>query len=179
MKLQLLSLVLYGFMLLQMNTQSSILSELGGWMFNMGCNMKYWKRKYIIVRTKGVIRSRDWRTDSTMAKTKGQKSTKHYTENWRSSNTNPTKNRGWIRMFRKGHKFLLHKWDTSIANWLYIVLNFRYMWQLTNNQNLKVHSPFKQTLTHLHIALCISARLRHGIYELQFRGLCHLKASRY
>lgn len=121
MKLQLLSLVLYGFMLLQMNTQSSILSEPWGWMFNMGCTMKYWKRKYIIVRIKGVIRSRDWRTDSTIAKTKGQKdekSIKHYTENWRSSNTKPTYNRpyySWCKCYStRDWRFLYNDDITNI-----------------------------------------------------------------
>ena len=42
-----------------------------------------------------------WRTDTIMAERKGQmdkqRSTKHYTENKRSSNTNPTKTRGELR----------------------------------------------------------------------------------
>jgi uncharacterized membrane protein YqiK len=36
----------------------------------------------------------------------GQK--KKYKRTNRSSNTNPTKNRGWTQVLRKGRKFLLH-----------------------------------------------------------------------
>jgi len=35
---------------------------------------------------------------------------KHYTENERSRNTNPTKNRGWTHMLRRGKQFLFHMW---------------------------------------------------------------------
>ena len=37
-----------------------------------------------------------------------QRSAKHYTENWRSRNTNPIKYRGWTHVLRKGIQFLLH-----------------------------------------------------------------------
>ena len=47
-----------------------------------------------------------------MAEEKGQKdkqwSTKHYTENQWSSNTNPTTNQRWTRVLWKGKLFLLH-----------------------------------------------------------------------
>ena len=39
--------------------------------------------------------------------------TKHYTENKRSSNINPTKNRGWTRVLPKDKQFLLHLWHLS------------------------------------------------------------------
>ena len=51
-----------------------------------------------------------------MATEEGQKdkqwSTKHYTENKWSSNTNLTTNRGWTRVLRKGKLFLLHYWHS-------------------------------------------------------------------
>ena len=37
-----------------------------------------------------------------------QRSTKHYTEKYRSNHTKPTKNRGRIQWLRKGEQFLLH-----------------------------------------------------------------------
>ena len=47
-----------------------------------------------------------------MLKDKGQmdkqRSTKHYTQNKRLSNTNPTKNRVRTQVLRKGRKFLFH-----------------------------------------------------------------------
>jgi len=39
---------------------------------------------------------------------KKQWSTKHYTENETLSDTNPTKNRVWTQVLRKGRQFLLH-----------------------------------------------------------------------
>jgi hypothetical protein len=44
----------------------------------------------------------NWKTDNTMTKRKKdkQRSTKHYTENLRLSNTNPTRNQGWTQAFR-------------------------------------------------------------------------------
>jgi len=42
-----------------------------------------------------------------------QRSIKHYTENQRSSNTNPTKNCKWNPVLRKGKQFLLHMWHQS------------------------------------------------------------------
>jgi hypothetical protein len=45
--------------------------------------------------TNGVIRIRKSKTDKkNNGHNDNQRSTKHYTENLRSSNTNPTKNRG-------------------------------------------------------------------------------------
>jgi hypothetical protein len=42
--------------------------------------------------------------------TKGQTTIyKTYIYNSRSSNTNPTKNRGWAQVLRKGKQFLLHE----------------------------------------------------------------------
>jgi len=43
-------------------------------------------------------------------RTKGQttiRSSKHYTENKRSSNTNPTKNWGWTHVLWKSQQYLL------------------------------------------------------------------------
>jgi hypothetical protein len=34
--------------------------------------------------------------------------TKHYTDNKRSSNTNPTRNHWWTQVLRKGRQFMLH-----------------------------------------------------------------------
>ena len=53
------------------------------------------------------------RTDNTMAKRQKiqkdkQRSTKPYTENKRSRNTNPIKNRGRTQVLQKGKQFLLH-----------------------------------------------------------------------
>ena len=46
-----------------------------------------------------------------MAKIKDQqRSTKHYTENQTLSHTNPTENRGWTQVPRKGLQFLFYKW---------------------------------------------------------------------
>jgi hypothetical protein len=45
----------------------------------------------------------------TMANRKDkQGATTHYTENWRSNNTNPSINRGWTQVLWKGKQFLLH-----------------------------------------------------------------------
>jgi hypothetical protein len=61
--------------------------------------------------TKGVIRirksSKDEQHNGQKKKDK-QRSAKHYTKSKRSSNTNPTKNRGWIRVLWKGKQLLLH-----------------------------------------------------------------------
>ena len=49
------------------------------------------------------------------------RSTKHYTENYRSSNMNPTKTQGWIQVIRNG-KQMWH-WNeqqTSTANKLFL-----------------------------------------------------------
>jgi len=49
-----------------------------------------------------------------MAKRKGHKvTTKHYTEQKRSSNANPTKNRDWSQVLRKIQQFPLHYWHPS------------------------------------------------------------------
>ena len=52
------------------------------------------------------------RTDTTMAKEKGENdkrcSSKHYTENQRLSTTNPTKTLESTLVFRYGKQFLLH-----------------------------------------------------------------------
>ena len=40
-----------------------------------------------------------------------ERSAKHYTEIWRSNNTNHTKNRGWTRVLRPGGQFMLHVWN--------------------------------------------------------------------
>ena len=55
------------------------------------------------------------RTDNTMALAKKdtQRSTKHYIENSRSSNMNPSNNQGWSQMLCNGEQFLLHTWDPS------------------------------------------------------------------
>ena len=37
-----------------------------------------------------------------------QRSTKHYAENKRSSNTNTTENRWWNHVFRKGKQFMFY-----------------------------------------------------------------------
>ena len=37
-----------------------------------------------------------------------QRSTKHTHNTMLSSNTNPSKNRGWTQVLRKGRQFLLH-----------------------------------------------------------------------
>ena len=42
-----------------------------------------------------------------------QRSMIYCSENYRSSNTNPTKNRVWIQVARKGKQFLLHYWHQS------------------------------------------------------------------
>jgi hypothetical protein len=55
--------------------------------------------------TKGVIRVRKSKKDNTMAK---RNRTKHYIENKRPSNTNPTKNRGLTQVLRKDMQLLLH-----------------------------------------------------------------------
>jgi len=39
--------------------------------------------------------------------TEKKRSTKHYIENWRSSNTNHTKNRGWTQVPRKGSQMVI------------------------------------------------------------------------
>jgi len=52
------------------------------------------------------------RTDKTMAKRKSTSNDlQNIHKNKRSSNANPTKNRGWTQVLRKGKQFLLHQWD--------------------------------------------------------------------
>jgi len=52
------------------------------------------------------------RTDHTISKRKSMKGQttiyKTYIWNWRSNNTNPTKNWGWTHVLWKGRQFLLH-----------------------------------------------------------------------
>jgi hypothetical protein len=61
--------------------------------------------------TKGEIRNRISKSTKQWPNEKGQKgkerSTKHYTENKRWSNTNPTKNRGLTSVLSMGKQFLL------------------------------------------------------------------------
>ena len=42
-----------------------------------------------------------------------QRSTKHYIENKRLGNTNPTKNQWWTHVLGKSKQFLLHMWHPS------------------------------------------------------------------
>jgi len=42
-----------------------------------------------------------------------QRSIKRYTDNQRSSNTNPTRNRGFSHVFQKNKQFLFHMWHPS------------------------------------------------------------------
>ena len=55
--------------------------------------------------------------DNIMTKMKNDKqsSKKHYTENGRASNTNPTKNRGWIQVLGKVYQFFLHMGTRRVA----------------------------------------------------------------
>jgi hypothetical protein len=85
-------------------------------------------------------------TDSTMDKRKGEKdkewSTKHYIENYRLSNTNPQKKRGYIQVLRSsqqwhplcnrchktGDKLWLKKkpnWDYSKHSWSFVTHIYR------------------------------------------------------
>ena len=70
--------------------------------------------------TKGVFRSRKSKKDRptiqwTKEKDK-QWSTKHYTENWRWSNTNAINNHGWTHLLWDGKQFLLQILLNNINN---------------------------------------------------------------
>jgi hypothetical protein len=58
----------------------------------------------------GIYKSQDRQHNGQKKKVQKnkQRSTKHYAQNQRSRNTNPTKNLGWTHVLRKGKQFLLH-----------------------------------------------------------------------
>jgi len=58
--------------------------------------------------TKEVVRICKWKDRPHNGQKDKQRSTKHYTENLRSSNTNPTKNRGCTQLLWKGKQFLIY-----------------------------------------------------------------------
>jgi hypothetical protein len=83
-----------------------------------GVTLEYicWMKKSLKM-PKGVIRNRKSKKDrqyNGQKKRDKQLSTKHYTENQRSSNTNPTKNRGSTHVLRKVEQFLLQMWHSSM-----------------------------------------------------------------
>ena len=109
------------------NTNNHLLPQITGrkdhhiWLWNYKSNLGTstkrvrWRRVW---RYQWGIRNRR-RTDNNVVKLKRtykQRSTKHYTENKKSINTNPIENRGWSEVLRKGRQFLLHKWHPSCCS---------------------------------------------------------------
>ena len=88
-------------------------------MLSLACR---WRKMVLAFRFLVQEESEDTKSESVnrkMAKKTGQndkqRSTKYETENWRPSNTNPTrtKNPGWTQVLRKGKQSLLHQWHSS------------------------------------------------------------------
>jgi hypothetical protein len=71
-----------------------------------------------VLRCKRGNQSRKrWKTENKMNNWKGtesyQRSTKHYTNNIRYGNMNPTRNMGWTQVIRKGSPLLYYYWQPS------------------------------------------------------------------
>ena len=82
---------------------------------------------------------------ATMKKTKGLNNHLHYTDNWRLSNINPNKKRGWIDVPRKDKQMLIQcikisyikkQKNTHTHTWS---LKFKHAFRLILNHQLSVH----------------------------------------
>ena len=145
------------------------------------CHEKY-------VNTKGVIRIHKSKKDRQDNGQKNkQRCTKHYTENERSSNTNPAKHRVWNQVLRKSKHFLLHKWHQSycssdqLQTWWEVMNEERTrkcLWQverhLWNTWNQFRHLPFDfQGMMQGEYVAFIKHEARSCVFDTSFPYKCH------